>query len=197
MTLTRKGAVILIAHVDKTTARGLPGTENNEGYSGSTAWNNSVRSRLLLSQDKDGLTLKHQKSNYGKKAEPIRLDWIDGIPTPFERASETSDTEKQSALAVKQQKILTLIGEFYNRGEFIMTANNSPANAWKMLKGEPGFPNGLAKDELAPLLRELERGGDIERETFKTPDRKQKERWKVRSCQGGESDVETLFSNSP
>ncbi len=42
------GAVIHNAHVDKFVARG--GASNGQTYSGSTAWNNSVRARLSLTQ---------------------------------------------------------------------------------------------------------------------------------------------------
>ncbi len=44
------GAVLLLAHVDKgSSRRDRTGTE---GYSGSTAWHNSARSRLFMSRDK-------------------------------------------------------------------------------------------------------------------------------------------------
>jgi len=56
-------AVLLLAHVDKGTSRTRK-AEGGEGYSGSTAWNNSVRSRLFMARAEDGtLSLEHQKSN--------------------------------------------------------------------------------------------------------------------------------------
>ena len=47
----RDAGVLLLAHVDKGTSRGDRGP-HSEGYSGSTAWNNSARSRLFMSRDK-------------------------------------------------------------------------------------------------------------------------------------------------
>ena len=71
-------AALLLAHVDKNTSRARK-AEGGEGYSGSTAWHNSARSRLFMSRAEDGLlTLEHQKSNLAKLQEPIALMWPDG-----------------------------------------------------------------------------------------------------------------------
>jgi RecA-family ATPase len=66
----RSVAVLLLAHVDKQTARGAT---SSEGYSGSTAWHNSARSRWSLVSHGDLLMLEHHKSNLGKLADPIPL----------------------------------------------------------------------------------------------------------------------------
>ena len=47
-------AVCLLAHVDKTTSRNKK-AEGGEGYSGSTAWHNSARSRIFMTRGDDGL----------------------------------------------------------------------------------------------------------------------------------------------
>jgi len=71
-------AVLLLAHVDKNTSRAQR-PENSEGYSGSTAWHNSARSRMFMTRVADGtLTLEHQKSNFGRCREPLTLEWLDG-----------------------------------------------------------------------------------------------------------------------
>jgi hypothetical protein len=55
--------------VDKNTSRNKK-ADGGEGYSGSTAWHNSARSRLFMTRGDDGLlTLEHQKSNLGKRRE--------------------------------------------------------------------------------------------------------------------------------
>jgi putative DNA primase/helicase len=76
------GAAILIAHVDKGSANN-PNT--SQGYSGSTGWNNSVRSRWYLRPEvadtedstlTDGrLVLELQKSNYAQAGAMIPLRW--------------------------------------------------------------------------------------------------------------------------
>ncbi|NZA03378.1 AAA family ATPase [Ottowia beijingensis] len=71
-------AVLLLAHVDKNTSRARK-AEGGEGYSGSTAWHNSSRSRIFMSRAEDGsLTLEHQKSNHGKMRAPLALEWPEG-----------------------------------------------------------------------------------------------------------------------
>ena len=72
------GAVILTAHPS------LSGRNSGTGESGSTAWNNSVRSRLYLTKadetapDGDRL-LKTMKANYARGGGEIRLQWREGV----------------------------------------------------------------------------------------------------------------------
>jgi RecA-family ATPase len=80
--------VLLLGHPS------LEGLRSGSGTSGSTGWNNSVRSRLyfervvvtegnkVIEQDEDVRELTVKKANYGRKAEPVRLKWVDGV---FER----------------------------------------------------------------------------------------------------------------
>jgi hypothetical protein len=69
------GAVVLLAHVDKGSARSA---DTSQGYSGSTAWSNSVRARWYLRkerEDDDGLLLEVQKSNLAASGHSLRLRW--------------------------------------------------------------------------------------------------------------------------
>lgn len=71
-------AVILLAHPS------VAGMQSGSGSSGSTAWNNSARSRLYLTKgdkdtDPDVRILKTMKSNYGKTGNETRLRWKDGV----------------------------------------------------------------------------------------------------------------------
>lgn len=70
-------AVILLAHPS------VQGMQSGTGSSGSTAWNNSVRSRLYLTKgekdaDPDMRILKTMKANYGTTGGEIKLRWKDG-----------------------------------------------------------------------------------------------------------------------
>lgn len=169
----RAGAVLLLAHVDKGTSRG--DRTGSEGYSGSTAWHNSARSRLYLTREKDGgLRLEHQKSNLGRMREPLTLEWPEGgIPQAVEGLSPTvqgiADRNDIRAL-------LGLLHEFYLRGEFAATSTNSPANVARMLAGQSGYPK-RKPGEVFDLLRDAERKGLIERQAFRNADRKERERW--------------------
>lgn len=81
--------IILLAHPS------LAGISSGSGLSGSTAWNNSVRSRLYLKTEKKkdsdededegdgvGRTLEFMKSNYSALAKPVKLTWSDGLLVP-------------------------------------------------------------------------------------------------------------------
>ena len=67
--------IVLVAHTDKAAAKfGSQG----QSYSGSTAWNNSVRSRLALVEKDGALELVHEKANLSGKAPPIALRFAEG-----------------------------------------------------------------------------------------------------------------------
>ena len=84
-------AIILIDHVS---VRGLIASQEKQinsaaGSSGSTAWHNSVRSRLYFSRgsgsakrDPDLRVLTVMKANYGRAGEEIRLRWCNGLWVP-------------------------------------------------------------------------------------------------------------------
>ena len=88
--------VMILAHPS------LTGRASGTGESGSTAWSNSVRSRLYLRRDKDGSgyeadknarVLEIMKANYGPPREPFGLRWEDGrfvrrdMPKTFDNVS--------------------------------------------------------------------------------------------------------------
>lgn len=165
---TERAAVLLLAHIDKQTAKGQ---SSGEGYSGSTAWHNSARSRLFLSV-KDGglLTLEHQKSNLGPRAAPIHLQW--GEAGLLEHAAVMS---RFDATAL----VLRMIGIRYDRGEYISTAANASNNAFKVLRSDPAYPPSLTRNELARIMAGAEGSGLLNRESFTTDHRNSRQRWKV------------------
>jgi putative DNA primase/helicase len=170
--------IVLLAHVDKGTSRGE--RAGTEGYSGSTAWNNSARSRLFMRQDgsEDRLVVEHQKANHSRKHSALRLRRPDGQLVPVlcgqvdpmvDGVLDRSDTKA----------LLCLIAEFNSRGEYIATSRNSRNHAGKMLHREALYPKGLRADDLFVLLRQAERAGYLERFAYKSDHRKDKERWEV------------------
>lgn len=83
------GGVILTAHPS------LMGITSGSGISGSTAWNNSVRSRVYLTRpkgqegepDPDVRELKLMKSNYSRFGDKLSLRWEGGVFRRIEDAS--------------------------------------------------------------------------------------------------------------
>lgn len=69
-------AIVLLSHPS------VQGMQSGSGSSGSTAWNNSVRSRLYMTEatdDSDMRLLTTKKANYGKKGGETKLRWSEGV----------------------------------------------------------------------------------------------------------------------
>lgn len=172
----RRGAVLLLAHVDKGTSR--KERSDSEGYSGTTAWHNSARSRLYLSRSTDGaLLLEHQKANLGPLRQPIALRWPTG--NAIEPDAPLSGVVQAIEDSNSTRALLRLIHEFTERGEFVSTATTSRTHAGKLLRREPGFPARLRDPELFDLLRRAERRGLLARAEYRGADRKSRERWQL------------------
>lgn len=94
LAVQHKLALVLLAHPS------LSGMSSGSGLSGSTAWNNSVRSRLYFERvkgddgsepDPDARVLRLLKANYGQTGSEIRVRWQAGVFVSTEgRASSFS-----------------------------------------------------------------------------------------------------------
>jgi putative DNA primase/helicase len=177
-------AVLLLAHVDKNTSRNKR-AEGGEGYSGSTAWHNSARSRLFLTRGDDGLlTLEHQKSNLGRMREPVTLEWLEGgLPqlvvhgAGFDmdgfmgRVQGRADDDRAAAL-------LRLIAEFESRGQYCSPAAQARNNVHAMLKSEPAFlAIKLRPDDTKRIVNQCQRAKWLETLDYRSLDRKERQRW--------------------
>jgi len=171
-------AIVLLAHVDKITAKG---SKDGQSYSGSTQWHNSVRSRLYLSQPEVGrLVLEHQKSNHGPLADPMAFDWQDDdVPRLSLAAPETPAAPADDSLVVVEsaqvRRVLQLIDEFTKRGEFVSTAYNSRTAAPSVL-----FRSTLGKAfPISDAVRAAHRAGYLAEAEFTRANRMTGERWSV------------------
>lgn len=180
-------AVMLLAHVDKNTSRNKK-AEGGEGYSGSTAWHNSARSRLFLTRGDDGLlTLEHQKSNLGRMREPLTLEWLDGgFPQLVQGGSFDVDgftmRQQGSADDVRVAALLKLIAEFESREQFCSPAITSRNHVHAVLKSEPAFLKlKLRPDDTKRIVNQCQRAKWLEPLDYRTIDRKPHQRWVVTS----------------
>jgi putative DNA primase/helicase len=175
------GAVLLLAHVDKATSREGKRYGHAEAYSGSTAWHNSVRSRLALIESKPGhLELQHQKSNLGRKHAPLLLIWPDGVLPQIATdiaAPDAPVTDQGQLDAEHTRVLLALIHEFNGRGEPVATALTSPGNAAKLFSRERNYPRNLKPADVHALLREAGRADLIEAQQYEAAHRKKRECW--------------------
>lgn len=178
-------AILLLAHVDKSTSRNGKGA-GGEAYSGSTAWHNSARSRLFMARSESGtLEIAHQKSNFGRMQAPLLLQWPDGgLPMLAEgvaadfsglmaQAQGRNDDNAAAAL-------LKLIAEFESRGQFAAPAPQARNNVHALLRSESAFKAlGLTQDDTKRIVNQCQRAGWIAPLEYRTSDRKNRERWTV------------------
>ncbi len=152
-------AVLLLAHVDKGTSRARV-AQGGEGYSGSTAWHNSVRSRLFMSRAESGaLTLEHQKSNLGLCREPLALTWPDGgLPQVAALSGDgfvNNEARQQDTAAIA---ILRMIAEFEDREQYCSPAVQARNNVFVTLRSEPAFKTlKLSADDTRRIVNQCQR----------------------------------------
>jgi RecA-family ATPase len=125
LAIKHRCAVILLAHPS------LSGLNSGSGTSGSTAWNNSVRSRLYFSRvtvdgvehDPDKRILSTKKANYGRVGEEVLLRWQRGV---FELAQQVVVTENGADETPKAERVfLKLLRAFAEQGRKVNAAGGT------------------------------------------------------------------------
>jgi len=139
------GFVLLLAHVDKLTAKGFA---TSQGYSGSTAWSNSVRARWFLQpeteDDGSDLLLTVQKANHAKAGAQLRLQWNDSAHVFVGALSmPASKIERDMVESDTRAAVLALISRAAGSGNPVPAAAAGPRTAWHVLAAMPGFPDSL------------------------------------------------------
>lgn len=108
-------AVILLAHPS------LSGLNSGSGTSGSTGWNNSVRSRLYFERivqesyeaNPDARVLRTMKSNYGRTGGEINLTWRNGV---FVADAPLTGLDRMAVNAKAERVFLSLTQMFAEQG---------------------------------------------------------------------------------
>jgi RecA-family ATPase len=114
-------AMLLLAHPS------LSGLNSGTGTSGSTGWNNSVRSRLYLERviqdgyeaDPDARLLSTKKANYGRTGGEISVTWRDGVfvaDAPETGLDRMATTAKAERVFLKLLDLLAAQGRRVNAG---------------------------------------------------------------------------------
>ena len=174
---------LLLAHVDKNTSKARK-AQGGEGYSGSTAWHNSARSRIFLTRgDDDLLTLEHQKSNLGRMREPIKLEWIEnGLPQLVEH-SGTGDLLSSiviNAQEARSKTLLSMIAEFEDRQQYCSPIATARNNVHATLSSEPDFKKlKLNKSDCRHVLHQCHRNKWLEIVEYSDTYRKTRQRWTI------------------
>lgn len=141
LALRKKCAVLLLGHPS------LTGLSSGSGTSGSTAWNNSVRSRLYLTRvieqatnyeaDPDKRVLSTKKANYGRIGGELSLTWTDGV---FIRDAEPQGLDRLAAGAKAERVFLHLLDAYTAQGRYV-SAQPGPTYAPAMFASHPESEN--------------------------------------------------------
>jgi hypothetical protein len=134
-----KITVLLLAHVDAASSMAKP--RDAKGYSGSTAWNNSARSRWFLIRDEAGLTLSQPKVNYARAGSQVTLAW----DTNHEVFVVTGSYDEAPNGGQFRPILLRLIAEVQEEGINISLSPTATNNPFKLIKDRMGFPRGLER----------------------------------------------------
>ncbi len=155
------GAVVLLAHPSQT------GKNSGSGDGGSTAWSNSVRSRLYLSrpeerngdpEDPDKRILSRLKANYARTGDRVDLRWESGA---FE-SDGTSEAQTFNSPADRidavNRAFLAGLAELTEKGHRSNIhkgqSNYAPRSIREMTKSGQGFELSELEAAMKRLMRE-------------------------------------------
>ena len=150
-----EGAVLLTAHPS------LSGRNSGTGESGSTAWNNAVRSRLYLLRAEgareDERTLTTKKANYGAAGGEIPLRWRDGVLTALDQDTGMIGAIKRgTAETIFMECLEAVIREGRNVSESKHSGNYAP----KLFTDRPEA-RGYRKEDFRRAMERLFQAGKI------------------------------------
>lgn len=164
LALRRRCSVVLLGHPS------LSGLMSGSGSSGSTAWNNSVRSRLYLERiadgdgqdrhepDPDRRRLTTKKANYGRVGDEIMLTWRQGVFEPDAPAAGTG-LDHKAASAKAERVFLKLLAEYEAQGRFV-SAQPGPTFAPSVFGRHPSN-EGVTDRAFRPAMEALLSRQDI------------------------------------
>ncbi len=137
----------------------LMGMSSGTGSSGSTAWNNSVRSRLYFEPakandgsepDPDLRTLSVRKTNYGPKGIPTALRWTAGAYVP---EGGTSSLDRMALKLKAETTFIELLRQYNTQGQDV-SARPCSTYAPKLFAGHPKS-EGIGKPLFASAMQDL------------------------------------------
>ncbi|MDG4670891.1 AAA family ATPase [Shinella sp. 838] len=137
----------------------VAGMQTGTGISGSTAWNNSVRSRLYLTADKeddDARVMKGMKANYGRKGGEIRMRWQGGIFV----LDDGRPAAGSVLLAARAERVFVeTLAKLFQQGQRL-SPSPSATYAVKIIAAHPDA-KGLSKKELVAAQQRLLDSGSV------------------------------------
>ena len=139
----------------------LAGLNSGSGTSGSTAWNNSARSRLylerVLDQNREEVNvdirmLRNMKANYAKKGFELQLQWQDGVFVPLLAPGE-SGLDRVAAHDFADHVFLTMLTAYTRENREV---SPKPSNVYApTLFANDQRAQGVTKRRLADAMNRL------------------------------------------
>jgi RecA-family ATPase len=153
----------------------LTGLNSGSGTSGSTAWNNSVRSRLYLERikddhgyepDPDKRLLSTKKANYGRIGGEIGMTWREGV---FIAEAEPRGLDALATGAKAERVFLYLLREVTTQGRKVNAA--SGGNYAPSVFASHPASEGCTKQALRSAMERLLASGKVKVQQGGSPSR--------------------------
>jgi RecA-family ATPase len=170
LAIVSNGSVVLLSHPS------LTGINSGTGISGSTAWHNSVRSRIYMTApkleqgeqpDTDLRDLQFKKSNYGPISNNIILRYQGGLFLP---EGGLSSLDKLARKQKAEETFLALLARYDREGRNVSDKLNSPTYGPALFCKERDA-SGMRKEDLAAAMHRLFETGKIHVENYGRPSR--------------------------
>ncbi|WP_297780038.1 AAA family ATPase [uncultured Roseovarius sp.] len=158
LSIRHECAVVMLAHPS------LSGLNSGSGMSGSTGWNNSVRSRLYLERvkddgyeaDPDARILRTMKANYSRTGGEISLRWQGGV---FVAQAPETGLDRMAATAKAERVFLKLLKQAQDQGRKVNHAGGQ-THAPKVFATNPQA-EGITKRNFGQAMEKLLAAGKI------------------------------------
>lgn len=155
LAIEAEAAVVLTSHPSRS------GRGDGSGESGSTAWNNAVRSRIYLTRDDgddhDARALKRMKANYSSINDRIRVAWRDGV-----FVAESSETTLMAGLRQRNAEtvFLDMLDQMEREGRSVSDSSRAGNYAPRIFAGRPGR-QGLKVEDFRRAMENLFAAGKV------------------------------------
>ena len=166
LALRHECTILLLAHPS------LTGISSGSGLSGSTAWSNSVRSRLYIERvtqdgfepDPDQRKLSTKKANYGKTGNEILMRWKNGAFVP--EADESFLDHKSGSM--KAARVFLKMLQAYNEEGRSVNASSGPNYAPTVFAKDSRCER-ITRAAFGEAMNELFAAGRIKQEDYGRP----------------------------
>jgi RecA-family ATPase len=170
LAIVSNGSIVLLSHPS------LTGINTGSGLSGSTAWHNSVRSRMYMTApkleqgeqpDTDLREMQFKKANYARLGDSIAMRYQNGLFLPEKGISSLDKLAREQKA---DDTFLALLARYDRDGRNVSDKQTSPNYAPTMFCKERDA-NGCRKDDFAGAMRRLFEAGKIHVESYGRPSR--------------------------